>query len=56
MTICLKDRLGGIAQVMELTKLMGKVGKDKRHRLADGFLSIGDDRTHGHGKLVAYLA
>jgi len=52
MPICLKDGFGRLTQIMEVTKLMRNLSKDLRYRLTNGVLSIRDDPTNGHGKML----
>jgi len=52
MSIRSTKRIDSIAQVMELTQLMGNLGEDKGHCAADGFLPIGDHPSDRHRKLV----
>src|SRR6266852_927654 len=52
MLVGLVERLGGVFQVVKLTKLMRHPWKDKSYGTADGFFSIGDHACDRHLKLV----
>ena len=54
--IRLEDRLGRLAQVVELAQLVGHVGQHQRHRRADRLLAVRDHAGDRHRERLLDLA
>jgi hypothetical protein len=52
----LKDRLGGLPQVMELAQLVGHLGQRGPHGVANRLLPVGDDAANRHRERGGDLA
>ena len=55
MAIRLLDRLGRLAEIVEMAELVRDPGQGPHHRLADALLAVGDRAGDGHRQGLAHL-